>query len=172
MLVGPPVRLRPFRDGDVDLVVRAGRDPLIPLITTVPADGTVEDARAFLDRQARRLAAGIGYSFAVARVVDDVAVGQVGVWLLELDQRGATVGYWMGREHRRQGFAAAALDLATGWALGLDGVDRADLYVEPWNEGSWRTAERCGYRRQELLRQWQQVGEERRDMFRYSRSAD
>lgn len=43
-----------------------------------------------------------------------------------------------------------------------------ELYVEPWNEGSWRAAERIGYAREGLLRSWQRVGDERRDMYMYS----
>lgn len=45
---------------------------------------------------------------------------------------------------------------------------RLELYVEPWNEASWRTAEKAGFRREGLLRQYQEVGGERRDMFMYS----
>ena len=39
--------------------------------------------------------------------------------------------------------------------------------VEPWNEGSWRAAERAGFVREGLLRSWQRVGDERRDMYMY-----
>ena len=55
------------------------------------------------------------------------------------------------------------------WALSLDEVQRLELYVEPWNEGSWRAAERCGFQREGLLRSWQLVGDERNDMYMYSR---
>lgn len=50
----------------------------------------------------------------------------------------------------------------------LPEVHRVQLYVEPWNESSWRVAEACGYVREGLLRSWQQVGSERKDMFVYS----
>ena len=55
-----------------------------------------------------------------------------------------------------------------GWASGLPELERLELYVEPWNRGSWRTAEACGFHREGLLRGWQRVGVERRDMFLYS----
>lgn len=48
--------------------------------------------------------------------------------------------------------------MLSDWGLALPGVHRLELYVEPWNEGSWRTAERAGYTREGLLRSWQQVG--------------
>lgn len=62
----------------------------------------------------------------------------------------------------------SALHGLTEWAFTLAEIDRVELYVEPWNEASWRAAERAGYQREGLLRSWQQVGTERRDMLMYS----
>jgi ribosomal-protein-alanine N-acetyltransferase len=53
--------------------------------------------------------------------------------------------------------------------LTLPDVHRLELYVEPWNEGSLRAAERAGYTREGLLRRWQEVGGQRRDRYMYSR---
>ena len=50
----------------------------------------------------------------------------------------------------------------------MPGVERLELYVEPWNEGSWRAAEAAGYQREGLLRAWQRVGDARGDMYMYS----
>lgn len=61
-----------------------------------------------------------------------------------------------------------ALDVISRWGLSLDGIASLELYVEPWNEGSWKAAERVGCQREGLLRSWQAVGEERRDMYMYS----
>ena len=60
------VRLRGFQESDVDLVISVASDPLIPLITTVPATGGRGDARAYIARQHERLTSGVGYSFAIA----------------------------------------------------------------------------------------------------------
>ena len=61
----------------------------------------------------------------------------------------------------------------TWWAHHELEVPRLELYVEPWNTASIRTAEGAGFRREGLLRGWQEVGGERKDMFMYARlSAD
>lgn len=143
-------------------------DPLIPLITTVPATRHPADVAAFIERQHDRLPTGQGYSFAVADAATDEAVGQIGLWTSDIAAGRTTTGYWIAREHRRRGYALAALAALTEWAFSLDEVARLQLHVEPWNEGSWRTAERCGYQREGLLRSWEQVGAERKDMFIYS----
>lgn len=162
------VILRAFEDRDAPLIQAVADDDLIPLITTVPRSGTTADALAFIARQHDRLRTGTGYSFAIADAQSDQAVGQIGLWLHHIDQGRASTGYWIDPRCRRRGYARAALHTLTAWALSLDEVHRLELYVEPWNDGSWRTAESCGFVREGLLRSWQQVGEERRDMYMYS----
>lgn len=165
---GGLVLLRPFAEGDAGVVMSAASDPLIPLITTVPTSGTREDAVAYIERQHSRLISRTGYSFAIADAATDEAVGQIGLWLRDIDAGRASTGYWIAPQRRRNGFARAALSTLTAWALNLNEVHRLQLFVEPWNEGSWRTAEACGFEGEGLLRAWQQVGRERRDMYVYS----
>lgn len=162
-------RLRPFDVKDAGLVREASIDPLIPLITTVPANGSDEEILDFINRQHHRLVDRSGYSFAIADARSDQALGQIGLWLKNSGQGRASVGYWIGPSHRNKGIVSAALDAVSGWGLGLPGIHRLELYVEPLNEGSWRAAERCGYSREGLLHGWQEVGGQRKDMYMYSR---
>lgn len=161
------VFLRAFENRDAPLVQAVADDPLVPLITTVPTSGTHDDALAYIARQHDRLADGIGYSFAIADAATDAAVGQIGLWLRDIGDGRASVGYWVAPRFRRHGYVTAALYAISAWGLSFGEVARLELYVEPWNEGSWRAAERCGYRREGLLRSWQTVGDERKDMFMY-----
>ena len=74
------VTLRAFTAADVGLIQSAARDPLIPLITSVPSTGGRPEALAFIERQHRRLTSGTGWSFAVADASTGTAVGQIGLW--------------------------------------------------------------------------------------------
>lgn len=163
------VRLRAFRDGDVPLVQAASSDPLIPLITTVPIDDSQAAALAFIVRQHDRLVTGAGYSFAIVDAATDTAVGQIGLWPRAVDPERASIGYWVEKKSRGAGHAAAALSLVADWAVGDGNCERLELAVEPWNEASWRLAERAGFQREGLMRQWQRVADERKDMFLYAR---
>jgi RimJ/RimL family protein N-acetyltransferase len=168
VITHPPIMLRAFRDEDAGLVQSVAADPLIPLITTVPASGDLDDARAYVERQHERLVSGQGYSFAIADAATGDAVGQIGLWLRNISEGRASTGYWVASQFRRRGYVMAALAAISRWGLSVEGVHRIELYVEPWNEGSWRAAEHVGYRREGLLRSWQQVGPDRRDMYMYS----
>jgi RimJ/RimL family protein N-acetyltransferase len=164
----PPVLLRAFEPGDVPLIMSVAGDPLIPLITTVPTSGSEDDARAYLQRQHDRLTTRVGYSFAIADAQTGRAVGQIGLWTSQIGAGHASIGYWVAGPHRRRGYARAALAALTAWACGIEDIKRLHLFVEPWNQGSWKTAEACGYHREGLLRRWERVGDEHRDMYVYS----
>ena len=166
VLPAGPVVLRPFVAGDAELVRRAGADPLIPTITSVPAGATSEQAHEWIERQHRRWHDGLGWSFCIAS--GEVPLGQIGLWIHRVGPGRASIGYWIDRDHRRRGLVSTALRALCRWALDDVGVARLELYVEPWNEGSWRAAERVGFRREGLMRRWEPVGDGRRDMFMYS----
>ncbi|MDQ2850655.1 GNAT family protein [Dermatophilaceae bacterium Sec6.4] len=167
-LLDAPLLLRAFADADAALVAEAGTDPLIPLITTVPTGpAAIAAVQAFIERQRDRAKSGQGYSFVIADAGTDLGMGQIGVW--PHHQGRASVGYWVAASARRRGIAHHALQMVSTWALTLPDVHRLELYVEPWNEGSWRAAERAGFAREGLLRSWQPVGGQRCDMYMYSR---
>ncbi|MEJ7633171.1 GNAT family protein [Aeromicrobium sp.] len=161
------LRLRDFTTADVELVNSASNDLLIPLTTSVPSTPGEAEARDYIARQNSRLPSGVGYSFAIARTCDDLAVGYIGLTYVEHGR--ASIGYWIGPDHRGQGYAALALRALGEWALTGLSLPRLELYVEPWNEASGRTALAAGFEREGLLRSWQVVGDTRRDMWMYSR---
>lgn len=189
VLPAGPFRLRAFEPRDVAMVVEASVDPVIPLISSVPPEASATDAAAFVDRQRHRLRDGYGYSFVIAEIggpppvtthagapghaahpdtADDRGVGSIGLWLRDIDLGRASVGYWVvpsARGRRAAGFALASL--AT-WVFDQLAIPRLELHVEPWNVASIRTAERAGFVREGLLRSWQGVGDERRDVYAYS----
>lgn len=111
---------------------------------------------------------GFGYSFAIADAQTDVAVGGIGLWLAGLSQGRATAGYSVARSGRGRGVAGAALIALTSFAWSVPVLHRIELYIEPWNVASVRTAERARYQREGLLRSHQEIGGRRRDMLLYA----
>ncbi|MHB1582910.1 MAG: GNAT family N-acetyltransferase [Acidimicrobiales bacterium] len=167
-LAATPFVLRGFRDDDLAAVREAAADPVVLRVSSVPSPYDDRAGREYLRAQQRRLHDGFGYSFAIADQDDDRAVGSLGVWLRDLDRGRASVGYWVVPSARRRGAASAALASAARWALTDLGVERLELYVEPWNEPSIRTATRAGFVAEGLLRRWEVVAGERRDMWMFS----
>lgn len=167
-LRGQRLILREWRNSDVSTVQEASHDPRIPILTTVPSTDGAPEALAFIARQHDRLVAREGYVFAIADD-SDRAVGHIGLFFSPGAGARASVGYWITPSQRRQGYAAEALGILTAWALDDADLDRIELYVEPWNAGSWRAAESAGYEREGLLRGWERINGKPRDMFMYAR---
>ncbi|MEU9995751.1 GNAT family N-acetyltransferase [Streptomyces sp. NPDC050848] len=168
-LAAGPYELRAWERADLPLVEEASTDPYIPLTTTVPPVYSDGEGEAFVRRQRSRAETGAGYSFVVVRRRDERPAGMIGLWLRDLPEGRATLGYWIAPSCRGEGAAAAALTAVSTWAQGELGIPRLQLLVEPWNAASARTAERAGFVREGLLRSWQEVAGERRDMVMYGR---
>jgi [ribosomal protein S5]-alanine N-acetyltransferase len=161
-----PIRLRPLRDVDLHLVAELSADPYIPLIGSIPALFTEEEGLAYLERQHRRLTDGTGWSFAIAELDGDRAVGSAGLW-----RHGggpATAGYAVAPACRGRGYAKAALRALTTFAWSQPDIHRVDLFVEPANLASIAVAAGCGYREEELIPRHLEIGGRLRDMVRYS----
>jgi ribosomal-protein-alanine N-acetyltransferase len=161
--------LRGFQDDDLDLIHEVSTDPLIPLITTVPADFSDEAGLAFIQRQRDRLTSREGYAFVIANASDDHPLGAIGVWIRDIDRGRASVGYWLRSSARGRGAMTVALLAASEWAFETLGIVRLELYVEEWNVASWRTAEKAGFIREGLLRNWERIGGEWKALYVYSK---
>jgi ribosomal-protein-alanine N-acetyltransferase len=160
-----PVVLREFTERDVHVAFELGDDPYVPLIGSLPANPSADEAMAWIHRQQGRLAEGAGLSFAITDVDSDEAVGAIGLWLQNLAAGRATAGYSVAGLRRGRGLASSALTALTAFAWTIPALHRVELYIEPWNTGSIRVAENAGYRREVLLRSHQEIGGQRRDML-------
>jgi ribosomal-protein-alanine N-acetyltransferase len=128
-------------------------------------EATNADARVWVTRQQGRYAEGAGFSFTIGDTSTGNAVGHCGLWLSELYEGRATAGYSIVRSARGRGYAADALVALTEFGWTVPGLSRIELYIEPWNVASVRTAERADYVREGLLHSHQVIGGRRRDML-------
>ncbi|GAB3580438.1 GNAT family protein [Amycolatopsis endophytica] len=162
------VRLRPFADGDVDMLLDMSTDPYVPHTGTLPGNATRDEALAYIRRQHGRLQTGFGYSYCISDRRTGEALGQTGLWLAAVAQGRASAGYCIAPRHRGRGLAAQALSALTAFAWTLEDVHRVELYIEPWNTASVRTAEAAGYEREGYLRSHQEIDGRRVDMLLYA----
>ncbi|MBB2923471.1 GNAT family N-acetyltransferase [Cellulomonas cellasea] len=161
------VRLRAFEPRDAGMVRDLATDSYVPLTGSLVGQASTEQALAWIGRQHDRLVTGTGFSFCVADLVDDRALGQVGLWLAGIADGTATAGYGIAPRERGRGLAAQALTAVTRFAWSIPELHRVELSIEPWNLASLRTAERAGYRREGMLRSHRLIGDRLVDMAIY-----
>ena len=164
VLTAGPVVLRPFEADDLAMVRLAAVDPVIPSITSVPRGYDEEEGRAFIERQYQRAAEGDGFSFVIAPATDPAqGVGSIGLWINEIESGRASIGYWIVKSARGQGFAGCALRGLVAFAFGELAIPRLQLFVEPWNVASAKTAVSAGFVREALLRDFERIDGEQHD---------
>ncbi|WP_202923032.1 GNAT family N-acetyltransferase [Nesterenkonia haasae] len=161
------VKLQRVQDDDVALAMELSTDRYVPLIGSLPADASEAEARDWVHRQQLRHRDGAGFSFTIEAAATGTGVGHCGLWLRDLSAGRAAAGYSVLPSQRGQGFAADALAALTMFGWSIAELHRVELYIEPWNVGSIRTAERAGYLREGLLRSHQEIGGVRQDMLLY-----
>jgi [ribosomal protein S5]-alanine N-acetyltransferase len=131
---------------DVPLVCQAGADPEILRLMSLPPRPDTRDAVGFVHQQHRLADAGRALSLVIVDTAGRCGVGGVLLHRLDVQQRCAEIGYWLLAPARGRGLASRAVSLLSAWALATLRLRRVDLYVEPDNLPSRRTAERTGFR--------------------------
>jgi ribosomal-protein-alanine N-acetyltransferase len=164
-----PAQLRPWLLTDLPLIRQAACDPYIPAITSVPAVYSDGEGRAFIERQHALARGGHGYSLVIADVSDvRHGAGSLGLWLNEIEFGRASIGYWIASTARGRNLAGWALRGMVTFAFDVLEIPRLQLFIEPWNIASQRTAEFAGFTREALLRGWERIGDAQHDAYAYA----
>ncbi|MEU7846010.1 GNAT family N-acetyltransferase [Micromonospora parva] len=167
-LVEGPVRLRRWREDDLDCVRAAAQDLRIVEATRVPGVFSVDAGQAFIARQWSRVDSGEGVSLAIADAVTDQALGSV-VLMLRPQPEVAGLGYWLVPSARGRGFTTRAVRMASSWALDVAGMERVEAWVEPDNEASRRVLTAAAFEQEGVLRSFLSSPGRRADAVVFSR---
>lgn len=133
---------------------RESRSFLTPWEPSWPADALTAPAfRRRIRQYAREREAQVGYAFLIFRGRDDRLLG--GISLTNLRRgvaQSASLGYWIGRRHARQGYMTEGLALLLEWSFGTLGLHRLEAACLPDNLASRALLEKIGFRHEGLAR--------------------
>lgn len=145
LAAGEGVWLRRWRVADGPALVAAWRDPEIARWTAVPEHVTLASARAWIEGERARRAAGAALDLVIALTPDGPAVGEVGISHVDWSRSAALVGYWVAGRHRGLGLAATALVGLGGFLAEGVGIHTLLARCHPENVASIATARKAGY---------------------------
>jgi ribosomal-protein-alanine N-acetyltransferase len=168
VLTGDRVRLRLPRWGDYRAwrdLREESRDFLQPWEPTWAQDDLSKPAyRRRLAAYRRELDAGEAYAFFIFRASDDALVGSL---RLSNVRRGvsqtATLGYWIGQRHTRNGYMLAAVREALGFAFGPLGLHRVEAACIPDNHASANLLLKAGFDEEGYAQGYLKINGEWRD---------
>ncbi|WP_329107588.1 GNAT family N-acetyltransferase [Micromonospora sp. NBC_01699] len=146
------VRLRLFRDADLDDLMAGCSDPLTRrFLPHLPVPYTGADAHWWISEGTATVWTRGGAAYAIADPTTDRLLGGIGIDHVAPSRHQGEVGYWVGPWARGRGVATAAATLLAGRAL-THGFARLELLTEPENVASQRVALGSGFSREGIRR--------------------
>ena len=166
LLDGERVRLRAYRDDDIDALYAAYSDPTVMRYWSYPPWTERSQAEAYLARD--RDYAGDGMiAWVIAKRDNEAFMGTMTLLGIDRAQGRADIGYALAAVHWGHGYAQEALHLALAHAFHALQLRRIEADVDPRNAGSCRLLERLGFQREGLLRERWLVNGELQDSSMY-----
>jgi RimJ/RimL family protein N-acetyltransferase len=146
------MRLEPFGESHLDELTELLDDPELLRFTRVPEPAPEGFAATWLARYEEGRADGTREAFAIVDEADGRFLGLALAPSIDRESATLELGYVVAPADRGRGVATAALRLLTEWAFAEAGAERIELLISVQNIASKRVAERCGYRRDGVLR--------------------
>jgi len=155
-MLRPPVQ----RDWRAWAALRAeSREFLLPWEPTWAADALTRGAyRRRLRLYRSEMRHGTGYSFFVFRRADGDLLG--GLTLSNIRRgvaQAASLGYWIGARHARQGYMSDALAAALGFSFGQLALHRVEAACLPLNAASRALLLKSGFREEGYARSYLRI---------------
>ena len=167
-LHGALVALRMFSAEDAPWIQMAcDRPEMARFIPVIPSPYTIAHAQAFVRYAQDAWGQESSAPFAI-ETPDGQPLGAVEVQPEQRDPKHAGIGYWLRPGARGRGVATEAVRLVSLWAFDALHVERLSLTTHPENKASQGVAERAGYKREGLLRDWEHTSTGRQDSVMFS----
>lgn len=150
---------------------RANADYLQPWEPAWSDDHLSRNAyRARLSRFKKMVAGDTAYPFHVFRSSDNAFIGACNLVTVTRDvSQRAALGYWIGQDYARQGFARAAVRRVCRLAFEDLRLHRVEAAIQPENKPSIRVIKAAGFQREGMCRDYLKIGGEWRDHILFSR---
>ena len=159
-LPAPRLQLRWIEAKDLDGLYSVFSDPDVMRYWSHTAWPHRDEAEIYLEAIHRGFERGDLFQWGIALRGDDQLIGTTTLYSIDHGQGRAELGFALAREHWGRRYAREALTVLLDHAFGPMGLRRIEADVDPRNQGSLRTLEALGFRREGYLRQrWHVAGE-------------
>lgn len=159
-LPAPRLQLRWIEASDLEGLYAVFSDPEVMRYWSHTAWPHRDEAEIYLEAIHRGFERGDLFQWGIALRGDDQLIGTTTLYAIDHGQGRAELGFALAREHWGRRYALEALTVLLDHAFGPMGLRRIEADVDPRNQGSLRTLEALGFRREGYLRQrWHVAGE-------------
>ena len=168
---GASVRIRAYRDDDVDAVHEAICKSISELCQWMPwchPDYRREETEAWVSSRPEAWQKADEYSFVIEDRRTGELLGGCGLNQIKMIDLRANLGYWVRTARTGRGIATEATRTLAKAALEDLGLQRIEIAAALDNHASQRVAEKAGAKREGVARRSHRVRDEQRDMVIFS----
>ena len=140
------IRLRRYRDDDVDAIYEAARESIAEIAPWMPwchADYSREEAEQWVDAQPEAWGRG-DHALVIEEVGTSRVLGSTGINKIDPAHRNGNLGYWVRTSEAGRGVATRATILVARWAFTDLELIRVEIVAAVDNRASRRVAEKVG----------------------------
>ena len=145
--------LRPVRSGDEPDLFAMFSDPAVMRYWSSTAWTGIEQAHEYIARDSKVLAAGESLCLGIERMEDSRLIGTCTLFRISEQCRRAEVGYALGSDAWGRGYMHEALLALLEYGFSELGLNRIEADIDPRNQGSARSVERLGFKKEGHLRE-------------------
>jgi RimJ/RimL family protein N-acetyltransferase len=157
MLKGDRLWLRPLEERDMPAYVAGINDTDVGVPAGYRWPMSLDQARAWLERQQDSVRRGDAFFFAICELGDDRFIGTT--WLKEVNwvDGNAELAIYMDRDHIGGGWGTEAQRALLAFGFGTLGLERVWLTVDFDNPRAIRSYEKVGFQREGVMRRSRRV---------------
>lgn len=145
--------LREVRADDLPDLLAVNGDPEVTHFLPYATWQSLTDASAWLERMDKLVATGSARQLVIVRNADRKAIGTVLLFKFDEGSSRVELGYALGREHWKQGYAAEALRALLSHVFTTMGIRRVEAEVNPSNAASNALLRSLGFTHEGFLRE-------------------
>ena len=147
--------LREFRYSDAESMMRNWvSDDEVQWMYGEPSYKTKEEVISLLDEYVGRNQSGYYYRWAVIEKESEECIGQVAYFLVDSGNRFAEIEYCVGTSFQGKGYATEATKAVIDYGFDRIGLNKVQICVRPSNVASGKVIEKCGFKKDGVLRQY------------------
>lgn len=147
-------------------LVKANRQHLREWLPWVDHMRTIDDFRRYIKSSKQRYAGRNEMGYVI--IAGYKMIGRIGVYNIDLQNRHASVGYWLDRQWMGKGIITEACRAVVHYSFTRLGLNRIEIRVATGNLKSQHVPERLGFKKEGLIRQGEFVNNEFIDLYIYS----
>lgn len=152
ILTTPRLMLRRMTMRDAQDVFDYSQDKEVARHVLWDAQRSIGDARAYLRYMQRQYRRNLPSSWGIVLRETGKLIGTIGFMSYSVDHNSAEVGYSLSRDYWNRGLMSEALEACLTYAFDEMQLHRVEAQHELTNPASGRVMEKCGMRREGVLR--------------------